>query len=322
MAERVVAQHLQAVGHDVSFPATPNQEGFDLLVDGHPFQVKCLADAGGVHEHLNRFDYPVIVNSDLAGKVGHLDNVYVDPALHHDSVVEATRRTLHHGAELADFEIPWISLAVSSIAPGYRLFRGDTDLVGFATAVATNTTGRAVFALAGSKATSLAALALFGPAGGVVGAGAGAIFGSAVGRRIATAARSVFTRGEEELVNKARIELIEESIDAARPKRAAWTNKGLQLDLALTGRDRNRQELRRYITGVHQDHMQYQKARLDNLDRLRTQSQGCDALETAQDTLKLVKQIGIHPHLIQRSLKRLLGALKDLLKAKERWLTN
>jgi hypothetical protein len=42
VAERVVAHHLEAAGHDVSFPDISNQEGFDILVDGHPFQVKCL----------------------------------------------------------------------------------------------------------------------------------------------------------------------------------------------------------------------------------------------------------------------------------------
>jgi hypothetical protein len=82
------------------------------------------------------------VNAELADQVGDLGNVYIDPALHHDAIVNATTDTLHRGAELTDFEIPWISLLVSSFVPGYRLYHGDTDLAGFATAVATNTAGR------------------------------------------------------------------------------------------------------------------------------------------------------------------------------------
>lgn len=40
VAERMIGSELQARGHDVEFPATSNQAGYDLLVDGEPFQVK------------------------------------------------------------------------------------------------------------------------------------------------------------------------------------------------------------------------------------------------------------------------------------------
>ena len=114
VAEQLAAQHLIAQGHDVLFPDTPNNAGWGLLVDGHPFQVKCLTDSAGVLEHIRKYpDIPVIVNDDLASQIGHHAGVYVDPALHHDAVVMATTETLDRGRELADFEIPWISLGVS-----------------------------------------------------------------------------------------------------------------------------------------------------------------------------------------------------------------
>jgi hypothetical protein len=40
VAEQVVAAELVAQGHQVVFPATSNQKGWDLLVDGQEFQVK------------------------------------------------------------------------------------------------------------------------------------------------------------------------------------------------------------------------------------------------------------------------------------------
>lgn len=43
-AERIVAAHLVAQGHIVEFADIPNQEGWDILVDGHPIQVKCVMD--------------------------------------------------------------------------------------------------------------------------------------------------------------------------------------------------------------------------------------------------------------------------------------
>lgn len=39
-AERIVAAHLAAEGYVVEFPDISNQEGWDLLVDGHSMQVK------------------------------------------------------------------------------------------------------------------------------------------------------------------------------------------------------------------------------------------------------------------------------------------
>jgi hypothetical protein len=318
VAERVVAQHLEAAGHDVSFPDLSNQEGYDILVDGHPFQVKCLLDSGGVHEHLDRFDYPVIVNSELADQVGHLDNVYVDPALHHDAIVDATKDTLHHGAELTDFEIPWISLAVSSMVPGYRLFRRETDFAGFATAVATNTAGRTVFGFAGSKGAAMAALVLFGPAGAVVGVGVGAVLGAGVGRRVAAAARGVLTAGEEEELKQARVELIEQAIEASVPKSEAWVRKGERLAAALDGSGSGR--LQCYVARAHQAEMCYLQARISDLERLRSGGDELEAFESSQRALVLVKRAGIHPHFVQGAIQRLLKAMDVLLKTRKRWL--
>ena len=320
VAERVVAQHLEAAGHDVSFPDLSNQEGYDILVDGHPFQVKCLLHAGGVHEHLDEFHYPVIVNSELADQVGHLNNVYIDPALHHEAVVDATKGALHHGAELTDFEIPWISLAASSVIPGYRLFRRETDLAGFATAVATNTAGRTVFGLAGSKGAVIAGLALFGPAGAVVGAGVGAILGARVGRRLAAAARGVLTAGEEEELRSSRVELIERAIQASAPKRAAWDRKGQQLDSSLSGSGRGRRDLQRYVAWAHQSEMCYTQARLSDLERLRFEGDEFEGYEASHQALVLVKRAGIHPHFVQDAIQRLLRAMDALIRTRKRWL--
>ena len=322
VAERVVAQHLEAAGHDVSFPAISNQEGFDLLVDGHPFQVKCLLDAGGVHEHLEKFDYPVIVNAELADHVGQLANVYVDPALHHDAIVDATRNTLHHGEELTDFEIPWISLVVSSFVPGYRLFRRDTDLAGFATVVATNTAGRTAFGLAGSKGAATAGLVLFGPAGAVVGGAVGAILGSGVGRRVATAARGFLTNGEAEELKRARTELIECAIEAAKPKRAAWNLKLQELNSSLSGAGAGRSELQRFVDNTHRAEMCYQQARVSDLERLRVDGDGLDPCEASRQALVLVKRAGIHPHLLQRAIERVFRAMDALAKIRKRWFVN
>jgi hypothetical protein len=67
VAEQMLAVELQAKGYDVEFPETSNNPGWDILIDGQPFQVKNLADPAGVNEHLERYpDIPVYVNEELA----------------------------------------------------------------------------------------------------------------------------------------------------------------------------------------------------------------------------------------------------------------
>lgn len=84
VAEELVAEHLTAQGHDVVFPGSANNPGWDLSVDGQHFQVKCLAGSSGIYEHFHDYpDIPVIVNADLADQLGDHPGVYIDPQLHH-----------------------------------------------------------------------------------------------------------------------------------------------------------------------------------------------------------------------------------------------
>ena len=130
--------------------------------------MKCLSDATGVHEHLARFDYPVIANFELADSAGHLDNVYIDPLLSRVEVRDVTEQTINNGAELMDFEIPWISLAVSSAAAMRDFVYGQSNLYEALANVATNTAGRIIFGKLGSVATGSIGLFLFDPACSVV----------------------------------------------------------------------------------------------------------------------------------------------------------
>ncbi|MGO7259074.1 hypothetical protein ACCT32_36650, partial [Rhizobium brockwellii] len=69
-SEQLVAARLTEIGHVVSFPDTSNNPGFDLLVDGMPFQVKCLMSLDGLREHFSKYpDMPVYANSELAEAV-------------------------------------------------------------------------------------------------------------------------------------------------------------------------------------------------------------------------------------------------------------
>jgi len=66
VAERVVASRLVDQGHIVSFPDHANQAGWDLEVDGIPFQIKNAADLGLLERHFEHYDYPVLANAEVA----------------------------------------------------------------------------------------------------------------------------------------------------------------------------------------------------------------------------------------------------------------
>ena len=65
VGERYVGQQLQSSGHEVEYPDNPNNPGYDLIVDGQPFQVKTTLDASLVQEHLDKYPkIPVFVNEE------------------------------------------------------------------------------------------------------------------------------------------------------------------------------------------------------------------------------------------------------------------
>ena len=184
VAERRVASHLIERGAVVEFPTSASEPGFDLLVDGAPVQVKCLAEPGGVLEHIDKYpEIPVITNSELAPDVGHLPAVLVDERLSHAEVLGATEDTLR-GIDLLDHLddlIPFVSLAVAGARHGSAWKRGEV------------TTGRAVTrtvvdasvvgGLGKLGAVAGGALGAFvGPGGVVLGSTIGGAGGAAVGR--------------------------------------------------------------------------------------------------------------------------------------------
>jgi hypothetical protein len=160
VAERLVAQHLAVDGYDVSFPEGSNQPGWDLLVDGIPFQVKCGESKSLALEHVERYsDIPAIVNVELGESVGEMPGIYVDSRLLISDLRDLTEQGLAHGEALADFELPLIALAVSSSVEARALWRGEGQLESAIVNILTDTMGRVAVGTAGIFAGS--ALGLF-----------------------------------------------------------------------------------------------------------------------------------------------------------------
>ncbi len=321
VAEQIAAHHLMAQGHDVTFPHTPNNPGSDFEVDGHPFQVKCLADPQGVFEHLQKYpNIPVIVNEELASKVGDHSGVYVDPELHRNAVRHVTEETLAQGRELADFEIPWISLAISGAANFYYMWLNETDLTGMLTCTLTDTVGRTLVGTLGKYAGAGAGLILFGPAGAIVIGGAGAIGGASAGRRLSGGFRRALLIDEESRVRRAIWELANAAAEAMPPKQDAWRRKIELFSQRLAGhanRCKVQEIMRRRLT----EHLANWTKKETEIRAMVGTSASTDVILTANRLLTLIGRAGIHAYVVREPLARLLQLIKEYMEQSKRFHT-
>jgi hypothetical protein len=130
-AEQVVAAHLVAKGHVVEFPENSNQQGYDLLVDGYPVQVKNTMTPDLIREHLEKYpDIPVIANSEMGIYFVGNENVIIDPELSHDEIAAAVRHTLDgvDTLDAAPTHIPLVTLVLSCIKESSLLLDQKTDI--------------------------------------------------------------------------------------------------------------------------------------------------------------------------------------------------
>jgi len=185
VAEQQVAMNLQQQGHVVEMPTTANQAGYDLIVDGTPMQVKCSMDANYVLHHFDKYpDVPVIVNKELADKLGDHPMVFVDAGLSYSAVQDTTRESLEH---LANFDslgdalpIPLLTIAFAAYRNFGEFNAGRTDVQTYAENV-----GKEVATVAGGamigKFIGGTIGAIGGPVGIAIGSGLGAFLGGIAG---------------------------------------------------------------------------------------------------------------------------------------------
>jgi hypothetical protein len=201
VAEQFVAEHLNQLGHTVTIAGDSNQEGYDMLVDGHPFNIKDLLGMNSIHEHFNRFpDIGVIANVDISGhedSVLHIDAtqgldqlhnldsiptdhlVVLDHGLHHADVVEQVHDAGDAIIGNVPFHIPFITLGLSSFRETKLLLRKHTDIVTSLKNIGLDVAGTGIGLFAGAKAGGAIGTMIhpgIGTAiGGIIGGIAGAL---------------------------------------------------------------------------------------------------------------------------------------------------
>lgn len=174
VAERVVAAKLVSQGHQVEFPASANQEGWDISVDGEHFQIKDVATAEPIAHHFDSFEYPVIANAEVAlAEHGDsvppwADDVFFLEGYTNESVQRLTESSIDAGSRMLNPHVPLFALGVSAARNFTRMQRGEVTAAQAMQQVVFDGSTRMGLAAIGGFAGKSIGLLVFGPAGALV----------------------------------------------------------------------------------------------------------------------------------------------------------
>ncbi|WP_334543832.1 hypothetical protein [Rhizobium leguminosarum] len=239
VSEQIVAARLAEHGYVVEFPDTSNNPAFDLLVDGKPFQVKCLLGMDGLREHFSKYpDMPVYANGELADAVlasgeAWASKVFYIDGFDHELADLITRTSLEAGDALGDIHVPYFAMAASTGRNLYRWWRGRMPLSDLPLSVLIDNAVKGGLATVGGLSGKTVGLLAFGPAGALVlGSlgGLGALFGAGWTREQTTRLLSSEWLVElDEATDRFRVALagaIRSKIELLREKRAKLPHDG------------------------------------------------------------------------------------------------
>lgn len=174
VAEQVVAARLQADGHVVSMPETANEQGWDLLVDGQPVQVKCHSDVGGITSHFEKYDYPVLANIELQGKIPeeYVDRVFFIDDVSNELISQITDMSVEAAQGMSDPDVAFMGFTISAARSAKGLYEGKLTSSQALEQIMLDGSVRVGLAVSGNIAGASLGFLVLGPAGAwVFGAG-------------------------------------------------------------------------------------------------------------------------------------------------------
>ena len=311
VAEVFVAGRLN--GHDVEFPTTSNNPGYDLLVDGQPFQVKCYADGGTAVEaleaHFSRYaDTPVFINSDVqpaveASDASWIERVYYVEGYDHESVKTLMDESLEAGADLVDLGGPLFAAVFAGGRNLYRWHRGSIPLRDLPLEVFLDSSIYGALAVAGSLSGKLVGTILFGPAGALILGSAGgpaALFGA---RKVRQATDKLLMASWLQDVDAATTGFLHSLTEAMRGKVVRNYDRISQLgDLEAP--------LRAWLRLTFEDRALAVAECMVDMAELHGQRRQ-DPVERAQASLRLMRDADIHAESVRDPLGELTRVLTE-----------
>lgn len=166
VGEQVAAAQLSEQGFVVSFPEMPNQPAYDLLVDGHPVQVKTTLMTSGIQRALDRHpDIPVLAPIELSqGPLAGSEQVIFSPDFSYQQVQHLTEDSLVALRDIGHLAVPFLSLAFVGYKVGRQVQAGKGLQI-----AAVDGVGEVVGMLAGAKTGMVLGGAIGGLVAGAVG---------------------------------------------------------------------------------------------------------------------------------------------------------
>lgn len=183
--EQYAADVLTKLGYDVEFPTSPNQEGWDLLVNGEPWQVKGGETPSVIADHLAKNpEIPVVTSDELKSAFPDQAQVFGFKELNPDVIHRATEQTLSAADNLGDtigVGVPVVALVTSALRELKLLTGGKTDWVHSVKHVGIDVAGTGGGGFLGAK-IGAAVGAAGGPVFMTIFSGLGAMLGAFFGR--------------------------------------------------------------------------------------------------------------------------------------------
>ncbi|MGC9490979.1 MAG: hypothetical protein ACP5CD_07110 [Thermovirgaceae bacterium] len=325
VAERFVGQYLQGLGAEVVFPESAAEPGYDLLVNGDPFQVKSLSGPEEILEHFDKYpDIPVFVNEEVLSSLEGYEqltlgeNLFSVPDFTHEEILDMTESSLKAGHEVLDFGIPFISLAVVTTRHLLEYYRyGPIAKKDLAMNMAAEFTSMTAGGFVGSKALGLSMMILFGPAGAVVGGAAGAIAGSVLGRKVVFQEyRDRCDAQKERRRLETRLEDLASS--AVKKSRTILTVQDSKLE-RLRKAQKNESSMvsgvREYVTWRLEQERSYKGKMREELKAGKWQANSFSSrktvLESASGLMEMIGAVGLHYHSLGEEWRKTTKALQD-----------
>lgn len=188
VAEQQTALELTKMGQVVEFPDSPTQAGYDLLVNGEPFQVKNSLDVDYIQSHLDNYsDIPVLVNKELADSFAGNPMVIPVEGVSFYEVQRITHQSLEASSEFGTatdlLPVPVLSLAFALYRNFGAFNHGVIDGTEYWENVGVDTLASAGGATIGATlGGTIGTVVAFGlPIGTVIGAGLGGVIGGMAG---------------------------------------------------------------------------------------------------------------------------------------------
>lgn len=307
VAEQLVAARLVEQGFQVSLPATSNNPGYDLLVDGAPFQVKCVSDPDALAEHFEKFaDIPVLVNRELApiieaNSYGWSDKVFFVEGYDRETVHDVMRNALDAGMELDELDVPIFAASVSVARNLYSWWKGTLPLEDLPFEVVMEGAVKGSLAAAGGFVGSAAGLLIFGPAGAVVFSGlggSGALFGSGWTRKKVDGV--LFVSWKQDL-------------HAATDQFVAALERAMKKKIGIL------QSKIEWVSEAENEHTHWLKLRMmdeqlavaESLADVRVIGKEVDQPDRAMLCLQKMREACVHPWSVNEELKFLLDTISE-----------